>query len=310
MTKLFQLYDRHGRLDAPEESTIATIGVFDGVHCGHKALLRQLTSFNPQLSTMVVTLTAHPSFILGRRNSEYWLDDPQEHLHLLFDAGAEYVAVMPFTREVAQLTACETAQILYKQLNMRGLLLGYDSRFGSKQDDDFDRLPQLASELGFSFTHGTPFLLDGQPVSSSRIRNSLAEGLVEDTATLLGRHYTLSGTVLHGRGMGHTLGFPTANIDLSQTRKMLPKEGVYAVILRNEDLGIRNCGMANLGIIPTFGIDKPTLEVHLLDFRGNLYGQHVTIEFIHRMRDIIHFGSAEALQNQLQKDLEQARLWS
>lgn len=298
---MFDLYDIHGPIDTITEPTAVTVGVFDGVHRGHRELLKEVS--------LVVTLTAHPSFVLGRRQSEYWLDDTDEHLRLLFEAGAKYVAVLPFTAEVASMSACRMARLLYDQLNMRSLLLGYDSRFGSKQDDDFDRLPLLAAELGFSLDRGEPFLLDGEPISSSRIRESLLRGAVDETARLLGRHYSLSGTVLHGRGVGHTLGFPTANIDMSQTRKMLPGDGVYAVRIRVEKLGLDNIGMANLGAMPTFGIDKPSLEVHLLDFDGDLYGQTITVEFIHRLRDIVRFDSAEALQIQLQHDIEQTRQW-
>lgn len=293
---MFQLYDIHGPIASIPEPTAVTVGVFDGVHRGHRELLKGVS--------LVVTLTSHPSFVLGRRDSEYWLDDPDEHLRLLFEAGAKYVAVLPFSREVAQLSACQMARLLYDQLQMRSLLLGYDSRFGSKSHDDFDRLPQLASDLGFTLKRGEPFLLDGKPISSSRIRESLAQGAMEDTANLLGRPFTLTGTVLHGRGVGHTLGFPTANIDLSQTRKMLPAYGVYAVRIGDR------VGMANLGPVPTFGVDKPLLEVHLLDFHGDLYGQTVTVEFIHRLRDIVRFDSSEALRHQLQEDIKQTRLWS
>lgn len=301
---MFQLYNIHGPIHAIPDPTAVTVGVFDGVHRGHQALIHQLSTFNSQLSPLVVTLTSHPSFVLGRRQSEYWLDDPDEHLRLLFEAGAKYVAVLPFSREVAQLSACQMARLLYDRLQMRSLLLGYDSRFGSKNNDDFDRLPQLASNLGFTLKRGEPFLLDGKPISSSRIRESLAQGAMEDTANLLGRPFTLTGTVLHGRGVGHTLGFPTANIDLSQTRKMLPAYGVYAVRIGDR------IGMANLGPVPTFGVDKPLLEVHLIDFHGDLYGQTVTVEFIHRLRDIVRFDSSEALQRQLQEDIKQTRLWS
>lgn len=293
---MFSLYDIHGSIASIPETTAVTVGVFDGVHRGHRELLKGVS--------LVVTLTSHPSFVLGRRDSEYWLDDLDEHLRLLFEAGAKYVAVLPFSREVAQLSACQMAHLLYDRLQMRSLLLGYDSRFGSKSNDDFDRLPQLASDLGFTLKRGEPFLLDGKPISSSRIRESLAQGAMEDTANLLGRPFTLTGTVLHGRGVGHTLGFPTANIDLSQTRKMLPAYGVYAVRIGDR------IGMANLGPVPTFGVDKPLLEVHLLDFHGDLYGQTVTVEFIHRLRDIVRFDSSEALQRQLQEDIKQTRLWS
>ena len=296
---MFQLYDIHGPITSIPEPTAVTVGVFDGVHRGHRELLKGVS--------LVVTLTSHPSFVLGRRDSEYWLDDPDEHLRLLFEAGAKYVAVLPFTREVARLSACEMARLLYDKLQMRSLLLGYDSRFGSKSNDDFDQLPELSRQLGFALHRGEPFLVDGQPISSSRIRESLTSGAVEETATLLGRPYAITGTVLHGRSVGHTLGFPTANIDLSRTRKMLPKEGVYAVRIKNEELRIKNCGMANLGTAPTFGVDKPLLEVHLLDFDGDLYGQTVTVEFTHRLRDIVRFDSVEALQRQLQIDLDQCR---
>lgn len=296
---MFQLYDIHGPITSIPEPTAVTVGVFDGVHRGHRELLKGVS--------LVVTLTSHPSFVLGRRDSEYWLDDPDEHLRLLFEAGAKYVAVLPFTREVARLSACEMARLLYDKLQMRSLLLGYDSRFGSKSNDDFDQLPELSRRLGFALHRGEPFLVDGQPISSSRIRESLTSGAVEETATLLGRPYAITGTVLHGRSVGHTLGFPTANIDLSLTRKMLPAHGVYAVSIKNEELRIKNCGMANLGSAPTFGVDKPLLEVHLLDFDGNLYGQTVTVEFTHRLRDIVRFDSVEALQRQLQIDLDQCR---
>ncbi len=300
---MFQLYDKQGPIKAVAEDTVATVGVFDGVHCGHQALIEQLGIWGAvqKLTPLVVTLTSHPSFVLGRRNSEYWLDDPDEHLRLLSDAGAHYVAVLPFTAEVAQMTACQMARMMYDRLNMRSLLLGYDSRFGSKQNDDFASLPQFAKEQGFSYRHGEPYLIDGQPVSSSRIRESLLQGNVEATAILLGRPYSVSGMVLHGRGVGHTLGFPTANIDLSATRKMLPKDGVYTVRVGS------NVGMANLGPMPTFGIDKPTLEVHLLDFDGDLYGNKVEVSFIRRLRDTMRFNSVEALQCQLQEDLKRCR---
>ena len=297
---MFQLHDAHGPIEAIHEATAVTVGVFDGVHLGHQALLEQLAERNNP-SPLVVTLTSHPSFILGRRDSEYWLDDPDEHLQLLFEAGARYVAVLPFTREVAQMTACEMAQTLHEQLHMRSLLIGYDSRFGNREHDDFDRLPLLATQLGFTLQRGEPFLVDDEPISSSRIRNTLTEGRIEDTATLLGRPYSISGTVLHGRGVGHTLGFPTANISLESTRKMLPKEGVYAVRVNG------HMGMANLGAIPTYGIQESALEVHLLDFNGDLYGQTVEVQFLHRLRDIVRFASAEALQRQLQEDLNACR---
>ena len=300
----FEIYSRVGRVEQIPEETSVTVGVFDGVHRGHQQLLSQMDG-----ARLVVTLTAHPSFVLGRRESEYWLDDPEEHLRLLFEAGAKYVVVLPFTQEVARMTACETTRMLYSQLKMRNLLVGYDSRFGNKADDDFGRLPELAAELGFTLQRGMPFTVDGEPISSSRIRQTLQEGRVEDTAVLLGRHYSLDGNVQHGRGVGHTLGFPTANIGLAQTRKMLPALGVYAVKVTSGQ-GPMARGIANLGAAPTFGIDKALLEVHLIDFDGDLYGQHTTVEFLHKLRDIRRFNSSEELQRQIQQDMMEARRWS
>ena len=303
-----RLYSIDGPVDAIPAPTAVTIGVFDGVHRGHQALISQLSTLHSPLSPLVVTLTSHPSFVLGRRQSEYWLDDPEEHLRLLFNAGAKYVAVLPFTREVAGFSACQMARLLYDQLQMRSLLLGYDSRFGSKNNDDFERLPEVAAELGFELRRGEPFLVNGEPISSSRIRESLADGRVEETATLLGRPFSITGTVLHGRGVGHTLGFPTANIDLSATRKMLPKEGVYAVHLSTFHFPLSTFkGMANLGPMPTFGVDRPTLEVHLLDYSGDLYGQRVTVLFRRRLRDTMRFQSPDDLRRQLQLDLVNCR---
>ena len=301
----FQLYDKSGSIEnLGNNDTAVTIGVFDGVHLGHKALVEQLSTIDKSLSPLVVTLTSHPSYVLGRRSSEYWLDDPDEHLRLLFKAGAKHVAVLPFTQEVAQMSACQMARLLYDKIQMRSLLLGYDSRFGSKSNDDFERLPQLAADLGFTIHRGEPFLVDGDPISSSRIRTSLANGTVEETTALLGHPYSISGIVHHGRGVGHTLGFPTANVDLSHTRKMLPADGVYIVSMAD------HIGMANLGAAPTFAIDKPTLEVHLLDYQGDLYGISAEVQFLHRLRQTKHFNTIDALQKQLQHDLEQVRRWS
>ena len=291
---MLSLYDIHGPITSIPEPTAVTVGVFDGVHRGHRELLKDVS--------LVVTLTSHPSFVLGRRDSEYWLDDPDEHLRLLFEAGAKYVAVLPFSREVAQLSACEMARLLYDQLQMRSLLLGYDSRFGSKSHDDFDRLPQLASDLGFTLKRGEPFLLDGKPISSSRIRESLAQGAMEDTANLLGRPFTLTGTVLHGRGVGHTLGFPTANIDPQTVEQMIPAAGVYAVSVMLPGHSGSFGGMLNIGSRPTFGGKDVTIEVNIFDFIGNLYEQKLRVGFLGRIRSERKFSSVEALAAQLADD--------
>ena len=295
-----RIYDARGAVEKISEETAVTLGVFDGVHLGHKNLIRQLAAYNEGLAPVAITLTAHPSFVLGRRESEYWLDDKEEHVRLLFEAGAKYVAVLPFGREVSEMTACELARWMYDELKMRSLLVGYDSRFGSKERDDFGDLTFLSIELGFTLQRGQPFLVDGEPISSSRIRQTLLDGAVENTAAMLGRAYSLSGAVVRGRGVGRELGFPTANIDLVRTRKMLPAQGVYAV--REKQTGC--LGVANLGAAPTFDVEKTLLEVHLIDYAGDLYGREVEVEFLHRLRDIRQFDSGKELKRQIQQDRE------
>ena len=296
------IYNSQGAIESIDEPTAITIGMFDGVHRGHQALLRNLCDIAQRhnAAPTVVTLTAHPSFVLGRHANEYWLDDPDEHLQLLLEAGAKYIVVLPFTADPARLTACDMARMMHRTLHMRHLLAGYDSRFGSRQHDDFNRLPSLAQQIGFTYQRGTPFLLADQPISSSRIRQTLIDGDIGQTNLLLGRHYTLDGPITHGRGIGHTLGFPTANIDLTHTRKMQPREGVYAVSIGT------TAGVANLGPIPTYGIHQRALEVHLINFDGDLYGQHATVAFHQRLRDIQHFDTPQQLQQQIAIDIQQA----
>ena len=297
------LYSPEGIVENTGRSTAATIGVFDGVHIGHRHLLKQLAAASGGLASVAVALTSHPAYVLGSRTDDRWLDEPGEHRDLLFEAGADYVAELPFTREVAAMSACQMAEALHRQLHMKKLLLGYDSRFGSRKADDFGRLPALAARLGFDLMQGQPYGLDGQPASSSRIREALWQGNVGEARTLLGRPYSLCGTVEHGRGVGRTLGFPTANINLAHSRKMQPAEGVYAVRLTTSDgAASATKGMANLGAAPTFGIEQPQLEVHLMDFCADLYGRQATVEFIGRVRPTRRFTDAEALKKQISKD--------
>ena len=295
---MFELYTQQGPVEAVGEPTAVTVGVFDGVHLGHRALLRQLAADGNGMAPLAVTLTSHPSFVLGRRSEEHWLDEEDEHRQLLFEAGC---AALPFTREVASLSACAMAKAMVRQLGMRHLLLGYDGRFGSRANDDFASLPGLAAREGFSVSDSEPFLMEGRPVSSSRIREALQRGDVEAAAGLLGRRYSLGGKVAHGRGVGRTLGFPTANVDLAGTRKTLPADGVYAVRLDGM------AAMANLGSAPTFGVDGRQFEVHLLDFGGDIYGEHVEVEFCRFIRPTRQFASADELKEQLQLDAELAR---
>lgn len=285
--------------------SIVAVGVFDGLHLGHQALIHRLVdeARERSLRPVVITFSSHPGFVLGRRSAEMWLDEEQERVGLLREMGVEEVVVMDFTPKVSDLSACEFVEkVLVPHYGMQALLLGYDTRFGNRSRDDFDQLPQLAERLGLDLVHDQAILQGLQPISSTRIRAALNEGDMVEAESLFGRPYSLFGRVVEGRKVGRLIGFPTANVDLSQCRKLVPKEGVYAVTLRCN--GGQWKGMANLGSQPTFGLERPVLEVHLLDFNGDLYGQQVEVLFLRRLRDIVRFASREALIAQLNKDKE------
>lgn len=285
---------------APTSATAVTIGVFDGVHLGHRHLLRQLGEISADgEQTLAIVLSAQPREVLGGKPSR-WIDEPTERLAKLASL-ADCVAELRFDAATAALSACEMARLLFGQVRMRTLFVGYDSRFGRLQDDDFLLLPRLASELGFRMVRGSRFEAADGTVSSSRIRNALAEGDMALVEALLAAPYSLRGPVVHGRGVGHTLGFATANIALGASGKMLPPEGVYAVSVDGR------AAVANLGPQPTFGVDRPTLEVHIPDFSGDLYGRELRVDFHSRLRPTRRFDSPEALSRQIEADIAQAQ---
>lgn len=284
--------------------TAIVIGVFDGMHKGHQHLLEHLKQVSQSrgLVPLVITFQRHPSCVLGRREDEMWLDEETERIAAIQALGIE-VDVMPFTQELASLSACEfVKQYLIDKKCMKVLLLGYDSRFGNRAKDDFDQLESFGITHGYEVLHDTPLLLNNDVVSSSRIRNLLKQGAVDEVTPLLDRLYNVKGVVLHGRHDGRKIGFPTANVDLSESRKLMPLEGVYEVrvVFQNQTWK----GMANWGGQPTYGEQRKVLEVHLLGFEGDLYGQSVEVCFVRRMRDIMKFDSIESLVSQLQKDKE------
>ena len=286
---------------------IVVVGMFDGMHLGHQMLIKALCSEASRLNMrpVVVTFSNHPSCVVGHRSSEQWIGDLPERLAILHSLGVEDVAVLDFTPELAQLTACEFVEhYLYPCLGMRALLLGYDTRFGNRTRDDFDKLPLLGARLGFQMLHHDALFQGQEPISSSRIRKALQAGDMSEVSRLLGRDYTISGEVVHGRHIGSSLGFPTANISLVRNAKIMPAQGVYKVILT---AGGRSplTGMANWGPQPTFSGTQPTLEVFLPDFQGSLYGETVEVSFIRKIRDIRRFSSREELITQLQNDQSQ-----
>lgn len=296
--------DNINNLDA---KTIVTVGMFDGLHRGHRHLVARLmaTAADQNLVPVVVTFDRHPRQVLDPATPMPLLSTCDERLALLEGCGVPNVAMVHFDVATASLSACDFARsILCDRLNMNILLLGYDNSFGSRANNDFDRLPDLAKERGFAVVHDEAVLLDGIEISSTKIRNALQAGDIACANAMLGVPYSATGTVVHGRHVGTSLGFPTANIRLDDTAKILPADGVYA--LRASVDGTTYAAMANLGAQPTFCQQHKELEVNLIGFDGDLYGRQLRVEFLGRIRDIRPFASPDELASQLRRDRETA----
>lgn len=274
-----------------ELPAVATVGTFDGVHLGHRFLIRQVMAEAEQrgMSSMVITFDRHPAMLFGY--DKPLLTTTEEKLQLIRATGIDKLAVLAFDEGLARLTAGEFMQQLQSQLQVRAIVVGFNNHFGS---DRRQVSPESAPE-GLDIIAAEAFQADGLDVSSTAIRNDLLQGDVEQASQRLGRPYSLSGRVVHGQHIGTQLGFPTANLDVDKGR-LIPKAGVYAV--RAGEHG----GILNIGTRPTFNGHETTLEVHLVDFEGDLYGRLLTIEFIRRLRDERQFPSAEELARQLQRD--------
>lgn len=291
--------------------TAVTVGMFDGVHLGHRHILATLAEVARRdgLRPVVVTFDNHPRQVLSADAVRFSRITTNEERNRLLEAcGVCEVAVLHFTPALAQLSACEfLQQVLVGRLHARVLVLGFDNMFGNKGRNDFGRVPALAASLGVRVVEDTVVLCRGGEVSSTRIRRLLDAGDVAEAAQLLGGPYSVSGHVVAGRQVGRQIGFPTANVQPDSELKMLPAEGVYAVRMRLSGGTAPYAAMANVGAQPTFGSDHPALEVNLLDFDGDLYGQPATVEFMARLRDIRRFESGAALAAQLACDREAVR---
>ena len=288
--------------------TAVTVGMFDGVHLGHRHILATLAEVAQRdgLRPVVVTFDNHPRQVLAEGTARFSrITTNEERSRLLETCGVREVAVLHFTPALAQLSACEfLQQVLVGKLHARALVLGFDNMFGNKGRNDFGRVPALAASLGVRVVEDTAVQCRGGEVSSTRIRRLLDEGDVAEAAQLLGGPYSVSGHVVSGRRVGRQIGFPTANVQPDSELKTMPAEGVYAVRMCLSGSDVSYMAMANVGPQPTFGSDRPALEVNLLDFDGDLYGRPVTVEFVARLRDIRRFESAEALAAQLACDRE------
>lgn len=291
--------------------SVVTVGMFDGVHVGHRHILSLLGRVAKEkgLRPVVVTFDRHPRQVLTEGVATHFrITTNEERGRLLSQCGVDTVVELSFTPQLAGMSACEFfEQVLVGQLNARALVLGFDNMFGSRGRNDFDRLPVLAEEKGVTIHVDKAVFYHGSEVSSTRIRKALEQGQTDRAASMLGRGYLMWGTVEKGRQLGRLLGFPTANVSLADPTKVWPADGVYAVWVTLSDGTAGLKGMANFGAQPTFGLDKPVFEVNIFDFEGDLYDSTLTVEFGPRLRDICRFDNVPTLVEQLRADREAAR---
>ena len=290
---------------APDKETVLTVGVFDGVHQGHRHLLRRLVECagSDYLPT-VLTFTNHPITVLRPGVEVAYITSPGERVRLLKEQGIELVVPLDFTPELSRVSAGDFTATLVKTLRMKGLVAGPDSTLGRDREGDIDFLKQKGLELGFWVEVVDPLIIDGGMVKSRRIRSGLEEGDVATCARLLGRKYSLEGLVVKGDQRGAELGFPTANLEMDP-RMALPGDGVYATWATIG--GFRRPSATSIGIRPHFGLSERMVEVYVMDFNADLYGQRLNVEFVRKLRDQQSFSSVEELIGQIDQDVASAR---
>jgi riboflavin kinase / FMN adenylyltransferase len=292
------------------EATVVAVGTFDGVHRGHRDVLDRLVARADALGlrSVLVTFDPHPLEVVNPDAAPLLLTVGDEKREVLAESGIDYLAVVPFTRALARLSAEEfVSQVLRERFRMKCLLMGYDHGFGRNREGDVEVLQALGARDGFHVEVIAPVANgEGRPISSTSIRAAIGDGNLERAAHALGRAYSVGGRVVRGAARGRGMGFPTINLALPSARKLLPPQGVYAV--RVQTPGGAHGGMLNLGPRPTFGDESVGIEAHLFDTSGDWSGAWVRVDFVARLRDTRKFDSPEALVEQLRRDERDARL--
>ncbi len=302
-----QIFSRENIGEDTSHQCVATIGFFDGVHRGHRFLLEKVKdeAMNRGFKSMVITFPQSPSAVLNPANDVPLLNTAEEKIELLHRAGIDMVALLPFTTDLAKLTAGEFMESVLKPQNVKVLLMGYDHRFGHRENERESDYVAIGRNAGIDVIRYKPLVSndgDGQStVSSSFIRQSLLQGDVHTASQALGYPYSLEGSVVDGHHVGTSIGYPTANIQVDEC-KLVPANGVYAVDVRTPDGSVRK-GMLNIGRRPTLdnGSER-SVEVNIFDFSGNIYGQRLRVEFKNFVRRERKFDSLDDLKRQLASD--------
>ena len=294
----------------PEKLTIlnavVTVGVFDGVHCGHDAIIRRLLAVAREKKgkSVVVTFWPHPRLFLTPEGAGLkYLSTLREKRELFDKKGVDHFIIVPFTRELSNYSSEKfIKEIIVGKVKAKYLIVGFNHHFGKNREGSFEILKSLAGKYKIEVEQVDARVVDHQSVSSTRIREALNSGDILLANRLLGYHYSLNGTIIGGKKIGRSLGFPTANVLPKERYKLIPKDGVYAVNVNLGDTTLN--GMLNIGLRPTLsnGENGKSIEVHIFDFKHQIYGKDVKVRFVGRIRDEVKFSSVEHLVEQLKKD--------
>ena len=289
------------------KKTILTLGTFDGVHIGHKKILERLiqNTKNKEFESLVLTFFPHPRMVLQEKSEIKLLNTIPEKIDLLESIGIENLVIHPFDETFSRLTAEEFVEkILVDQFHIHKIIIGYDHRFGRNRTANIDDLIVFGEKYGFEVEQISVQELNDISVSSTKIRKAIEEGDICLTNSYLGYDYFLTGTVVEGKQLGRTIGFPTANLNIEEDYKLIPKTGVYVVKSTIDDKVVP--GIMNIGVNPTLGENTLTVEIHYLDFDANLYGKQLKVSILQYIREEQKFDSLESLKIQIQNDKEQA----
>ncbi len=291
------------------ERPIVTTGTFDGVHFGHRKIIQRLNEIAQQQDgeSVLLTFYPHPRMVLFPNDHQLQLlNTLDEKIDLLKKAGINHLIIHPFTKAFSRTTSMHFVRdIIVNQLRTHKLVIGYDHHFGRNREGTFDHLKEFAPVYGFEVEEIPAQLLDDVSVSSTKIRSALLNGQVDIAYQFLGYYYCLSGKVVRGNEIGRSIDFPTANLLIDDTTKLIPKKGVYAVEVCVENKSFH--GMMNIGTKPTLGDNSQTIEVHIFDFDKIIYDDQISIFLVGRLRDEVPFSNLNQLRNQLEKDKIRAR---
>lgn len=282
---------------------VVTAGTFDGIHKGHKKILKRLTEIASQENgeSVVITYNPHPRQVLYPETEIKLLSTLEEKKMLLRNLGIDHLLIIPFTKEFSTITSKEyIEEILVKRIGTGKLIMGYDHRFGRKREGSFEYLKKNHKNFGFDVEEISREDIDLNAVSSTKIRDFINKGDVENVIPYLERPYSILGTVVHGEKIGRTLGYPTANIEIPETAKIVPADGIYAVKIRIDERMLN--GMLSIGMRPTVGGTKRTIEVNIFNFSEEIYGKKIEVYFFKYLRPELKFNSLEELVNEMHQD--------